>query len=314
MVQTACFQLELIQAREDAVLIHRANDSRDMLVDQRGEFSDPDEIVARHGLAWLQVFRAGGAVLFADDRLATVGNVPDANSIRAIVGWLSEHHSGDVAWSSPELGRTGMAAFCEPARAAGLLAAPLPIRNPRNAWLLFFRPEKLETRIWAGQPQKVVDPQSGRLSPRHSFESWKQTVLGCSASWNPVELRSIADMASDLAVLIAASEIRRLNERLAHLATSDHLTGLWNRYRLEEALDHELSMAERYGRPCALVMFDIDHFKLFNDSWGHDAGDEVLVRVAQIVSTQLRDTDHVGRWGGEEFIVLATSTALEGAT
>lgn len=314
LVQTACLQLELIQAREEAALIHRANDSRDMLVDQRGEFSDPEEIVARHGPAWLEVFRAAGAVLLAGDRVASVGKVPDTGSIHAIVDWLGEHHRAELAWSSRELGCTGLAAFCEPAQAAGLLAVPLPIRHPRHAWLLFFRPEKAETRIWAGKPEKSIDRESGRLSPRRSFEAWKETVRGQCAVWAPVELRAAADLAGDLAVLIAAGEISRLNQRLEHLATSDHLTGLWNRYRMEEAINHQVSVAERYGRPCALIMFDIDHFKQFNDTHGHDAGDEVLVQVAQSVATQLRDTDYVSRWGGEEFIVLAADTALGGAS
>lgn len=314
MVQTACFQLELIQAREDAALIQRANDSRDVLVDQGVEFADTEEIVARHGPAWLELFRAGGAALLAGERVATVGKVPEAESISAIVGWLGEHHSGELAWSSHELGETELAAFCQPALTAGMLAVPLPIRNPRNAWLLFFRPEKTETRVWAGNPEKTVDPDSGRLSPRQSFEAWKETVRGQSALWLPVEMRAATDMASDLAVLIAADQITRLNQRLERLATSDHLTGIWNRYRMEEAIDYEVSMAERYDRPCALVMFDIDHFKRFNDTWGHDAGDEVLVAVARSVSTQLRNTDHVGRWGGEEFMVLAANSGLEGAT
>lgn len=195
-----------------------------------------------------------------------------------------------------------------------MLAVPLPIRDPRDAWLLFFRSEKAETRLWAGNPEKTIDLQSGRLSPRTSFASWKETVRGKSAIWLAVELRAPTDLASDLAVLIAAGEIRQLNHRLEHLATSDHLTGLWNRYRMEEVIGQEVSVAARYGRPCALVMFDIDHFKRFNDTWGHDAGDEVLVTVARTVSAFMRDADLAGRWGGEEFIVLATNTGLEGAT
>jgi diguanylate cyclase (GGDEF)-like protein len=314
LVQTACLQLELIQARDDAALVHRANDTREMLANQGGEFSDPDDIVARHGPAWLQLFQAGGAVLVAGDRMATVGTVPDAASIHAMVGWLSGQHPGETAWSSRELGRTGLAAFCEPAQAAGLLAMPLPIRSPRNTWLLFFRAEKTEVRTWAGNPDKVARQTGGRLSPRQSFASWNETVSGKSAAWKPVELRSAADLASDLAALIVAAEIGRLNQRLEHLASSDHLTGLWNRYRMEEAIGHEVSLAERYGAPCALVMFDIDHFKRLNDTFGHDAGDEVLRQVAQAVAGQLRDTDFVSRWGGEEFIVLAANTGLAGAS
>lgn len=313
IVQTACVQLELIQAREEAALLQRANDSRDVLVGQRGEFAQPEELLARHGRDWLQVFRATGAVLAAGDRSASVGTVPDSESIDGIVAWLGKHHSGELAWSSRELGRTGLAELCEPARAAGLLAVPLPIHDSPDTWLLFFRSEKAATRLWAGNPEKALDRQSGRLSPRQSFDSWKETVRGQSSQWMPVEQRAAADLASDLAVLVAAGEISRLNQRLERLAKSDHLTGLSNRYHMEEAIEREVTVAERYGRPCALVMFDIDHFKRFNDTWGHDAGDEVLVAVARSVSTQVRDADLAGRWGGEEFIVLATNTALEGA-
>ncbi|WP_222708416.1 GGDEF domain-containing protein [Alkalisalibacterium limincola] len=314
LVQTACVQLELIQAREEAALILRANDSRDILVDQRAEFSDPEEIVARQGSAWLELFRAGGAAVVAGDRVASLGKVPEAAAIHAIVDWLGAHHPGEQSWSSRELRLTGLAALCEPSRTAGMLAVPLPIRSPRHAALLLFRPEKAETRIWAGNPEKTIDRESGHLSPRQSFESWAETVHGRSPRWTSTELRCAADLASNLAVLIAAGEIGRLNQRLEHLATSDHLTGLWNRYRMEEAIDHQVSVAARYGRPCAVVMFDIDHFKQFNDTHGHDAGDEVLVQVAQAVSSQLRDSDYVSRWGGEEFMVLAADTVNEGAS
>ncbi len=313
LVQTASIQLELIQAREEAMLVHRANDSRDILVDEQGEFADPGHIVERHGPAWLKLFQAGGAVLVAGERTASVGDTPEMASVHAIVDWLGQHHAGELAWSSRELGTTGVAELCNPAVAAGLLAVPLPIHHPRPAWLLFFRPEKAESRIWAGKPEKVVDRESGKLSPRRSFTSWEETVRGQSIPWAAVEQRSAADLANDLAVLIAAGEIGRLNKRLEHLASSDHLTGLWNRYRMEEAIGHEVSVAERYNRPCALVMFDLDHFKRLNDTHGHDAGDEVLVQVSRAVSSQLRDTDHVSRWGGEEFIVLAADTGLEGA-
>jgi chemotaxis family two-component system sensor kinase Cph1 len=212
------------------------------------------------------------------------------------------------------VGGTGLAPFCTPAHAAGELAVPLHLRHPRNTWLLFFRPEKTEVRTWAGNPDKTALQKGGRLSPRESFASWTETVRGKSAAWRPVELRSASDLASDLAALIVAAEIGRLNQRLEHLATSDHLTGLWNRYRMEEAIGHEVSLAERYGGACAIVMFDIDHFKRMNDTFGHDAGDEVLRQVARTVASQLRNTDVVSRWGGEEFIVLAANTGLAGAT
>jgi len=231
IVRTACLQLELIQAREEAALIQRANDSREMLVDQRVEFSDWEAIVARHGSAWLQVFRAGGAVLLAGDKVATVGTVPDAESLDGIVAWLDQHHSGEPAWWSSELGRTGLADFCKPERAAGMLAVPLPIHTLHDSWLLLVGSEKAEIRLWAGNPEKNIDRQSGRLSPRHSFGSWEESVRGRCAPRLPVQRRAAIDLAGDLTALIPAGEIGRLKQRLERLATSDHLTGLWNNGR-----------------------------------------------------------------------------------
>jgi len=91
------------------------------------------------------------------------------------------------------------------------------------------------------------------------------------------------------------------------------LTQVWNRYRIEQAVDAELSAAERYQRPCSVLLFDVDHFKQVNDRYGHKSGDIVLKRLATEVHGQLRGTDFLGRWGGEEFIVLASNNSLEEA-
>lgn len=97
------------------------------------------------------------------------------------------------------------------------------------------------------------------------------------------------------------------------LATLDFLTGVSNRRRLETRLHHELELYRRYGAPVSVILFDIDNFKSFNDTYGHVAGDEVLKIVAEAVQHELRPTDAFGRWGGEEFLVVAAHTDVRQA-
>lgn len=97
------------------------------------------------------------------------------------------------------------------------------------------------------------------------------------------------------------------------LASTDPLTGLPNRRAMLEQLDTLLALAERGRQPLSVLLLDIDHFKLVNDNHGHDVGDQVLSQLGQVLSSQVRACDLVGRWGGEEFLLLAPATCLEEA-
>jgi diguanylate cyclase (GGDEF)-like protein len=103
------------------------------------------------------------------------------------------------------------------------------------------------------------------------------------------------------------------NARLFESATRDSLTGLLRREAILERLDAELQRAVRYGRPLAIGLADLDHFKSVNDRFGHLMGDAMLNWVSRIVQSGLRSTDHVGRYGGEEFLLLLPETDLPGA-
>ncbi|MBX9816944.1 MAG: GGDEF domain-containing protein [Burkholderiaceae bacterium] len=105
----------------------------------------------------------------------------------------------------------------------------------------------------------------------------------------------------------------RIHKEFEHLANHDSLTGARSRRALMEAAAHELQRARRYGQPLALLMMDIDHFKSINDQHGHLAGDRVLVQFAQTVRSTLRNSDLLGRYGGEEFMVLLPATEAEAA-
>jgi len=109
-------------------------------------------------------------------------------------------------------------------------------------------------------------------------------------------------------ILNLYEQLARKNALLVDLATIDELTGAKNRRRFREDLELLFAQADRQGSPLSILMLDIDHFKQYNDTFGHPAGDEVLRRVGTILQTAVRAHDVVARYGGEEFVVLMPST------
>jgi len=105
----------------------------------------------------------------------------------------------------------------------------------------------------------------------------------------------------------------RVENTLRKQATTDTLTGLLNRRRMTDILQDELTRANRLDAPFSVVMFDIDHFKRVNDTFGHEVGDIVLKDVAATVKSRLRELDAFAHWGGEEFIILLRGTQMDGA-
>ncbi|WP_018719420.1 sensor domain-containing diguanylate cyclase [Arhodomonas aquaeolei] len=108
-------------------------------------------------------------------------------------------------------------------------------------------------------------------------------------------------------------QLQDAQARLLEMSIRDPLTGISNRRHLEECLATEYQRARRYDLPLSVIMFDIDHFKRINDTFGHQAGDDVIRRVAGIAEAQRRTPDTLGRYGGEEFTLVLPETGLEGA-
>ena len=102
-----------------------------------------------------------------------------------------------------------------------------------------------------------------------------------------------------------------MEQNLEKLASTDKLTGIYNRHKFEELFDNEIERSLRYKDPLSLMMFDIDYFKKVNDTYGHDIGDMVLKDIVNLVSNSIRNVDIFARWGGEEFLILCPQTDLE---
>ena len=108
-----------------------------------------------------------------------------------------------------------------------------------------------------------------------------------------------------------ATDRVQTEERLRQLATTDTLTGICNRRHFDEVLDSEIERTSRFSNPLSLILFDIDHFKRINDSFGHQAGDRVLIQLSRAIEGMTRTTDLFARWGGEEFVVLLPGSDLD---
>ena len=108
-------------------------------------------------------------------------------------------------------------------------------------------------------------------------------------------------------------KIMKLEHELETLASTDSLTNILNRSKYDEIITREIGRADRYNRSLSIVIFDIDFFKKINDSYGHLAGDQVLKTLVSLTKNQMRATDYLIRWGGDEFILILPETNLEGA-
>ncbi|MFN2381979.1 MAG: PAS domain S-box protein [Guyparkeria sp.] len=150
---------------------------------------------------------------------------------------------------------------------------------------------------------------------------WEGEVYRCGKGGQELPLwesvRAVTDAGGAIEHYVSVfhdiSEQKRVERELQHLATHDRLTGAYNRGKLYELLEAAEVARQRYDTPFSVVMFDIDHFKVINDTHGHQVGDRVLIELSRRVDGLCRLTDQFGRWGGEEFLVIATHTTLKGA-
>lgn len=239
-----------------------------------------------------RAFKADGAWAhrLTDDFYS--GKVPDKASLTALKAWLDSNEGKAVrAFNDiPDALATNESLV---RHASGVIF----IRITDASFVCIFRAEQRENIEWAGPPDKPGGNTTKLLSPRTSFEAWKELSAGHAVPWADHELE-------------AAHELRLLlRELLDYLSLeqqslTDPLTGLGNRQQLQnhlERLDDEHAGATR---PSAILLIDLDHFKPVNDTYGHAAGDHVLIEVAQRMQGIIRQADLAVRLGGDEFAIV----------
>ncbi|NWA03443.1 sensor domain-containing diguanylate cyclase [Pseudomonas gingeri] len=166
--------------------------------------------------------------------------------------------------------------------------------------------------IWEQRPYLVRFKSYQPITGQEDFMYQNTTLLPLRSTDS--EIRHICLVIYDVTdVATNRHQLQAANAQLQTLSSTDRLTGLYNRGHWEESLKVAHARHQRHGNPTSLVMFDIDHFKRVNDTYGHQAGDKVIERVAQLVREHVRDSDVAGRYGGEEFGVVLSDTDKAGA-
>jgi chemotaxis family two-component system sensor kinase Cph1 len=270
-------------------------------LDVRGDvgFTDIADALFAGAVTALDLVPAEGCMLRLGSNTASIGVVPADDSLAAAAALLAREEHVICSDALPE--RHPELAALLPS-VTGLLFVPLAGRGDFLAW---FRPELIETVNWLGDQSPENRPTS--LSPRDSFSSWTASVSGRSAPWGGLDAE-----AEELARDLAGAMLRHAELKLAALAMRDSLTGLANRRLLMNRIDHA-SEARDDAADAALLFIDLDNFKAVNDTFGHDAGDAVLVHVAEQIRASTRVHDTVARLGGDEFVVFCENTSPEEA-
>lgn len=180
--------------------------------------------------------------------------------------------------------------------------APLPGKDPRA----------LDKRVIFDREIQIRGLRALKIFPLTAGDRILGTLVAGTRKKGLGE--EVLRMLEVLAIQAAQAVLRaQLFEQMEKMATTDGLTGLLNHRTFQSRASELLAQARRYGRPCALILTDIDHFKSVNDTYGHPTGDQVLQGVAKILREQARDTDVVARYGGEEFVVVMPETDVKGA-
>jgi diguanylate cyclase (GGDEF)-like protein len=198
-------------------------------------------------------------------------------------------------------------------------ATELAVREEREGepWFRYMVPLRVEEACLpchakqgytVGQVRGGISVGFSMAEANAAIRRTRWTVLALFAATGTLLVLVFWRLVAGLRARLAAAE-RRIQE----LARTDDLTGIANRRHLGERLRVERARAARYGRPISLAMVDVDHFKAVNDAHGHDAGDAVLRGVARTVAGSLRESDLLGRWGGEELLVILPETGAAGA-
>jgi len=241
----------------------------------------------------LQLFAVDGFWMKIEGKDFYHGLIPDGESLAVLQEWLFQRgsarifHTDTIASalkSYPDLVK----------HASGLLFIPLN----EYGFIVCLRSEQIENVQWAGRAGPgEQDTSVTALTPRTSFMAWTEQVHGHSVPWQDSEVEIAERLRNMLQDYLEKSELQQM-------ALQDGLTGLANRARIEQELESAIAVSRASHSIIAVFMLDLDRFKHVNDKWGHAAGDELLIQVADRLKVLVRGRDVVARFGGDEFAIV----------
>jgi diguanylate cyclase (GGDEF)-like protein/PAS domain S-box-containing protein len=264
-----------------------------------------------HSSGWVQCRKR------PDESVVVEGALRDVTALRAMQRELRNseqrhrllaHNAWDVVWT---MGLDGSITYVSPAveRVRGFTPEEA-MRQPLEE----IHPPESAAKVADYFAQLFVAIENGTEVPVYRAEHEYYRKDGSVMTG---ELQVIPHVDADGKVVEILGVTRDISDRklyeaeLTRLAVTDPVTGLWNRRHTGELLAADLAQAQRHGQSLTLLMVDIDHFKAINDTHGHQTGDRVLIEVARRLQDNIRSTDVVGRWGGEEFMILLRYCTLQ---
>ncbi len=249
----------------------------------------------------LSLVSANGALICFEGKVELIGKTPELNDCILLLSRLHAISGGKViAHDSlsellPELAQHNLSA-------SGVMLMPV-LGSPENA-ILWFRPEFIETVNWGGDPRKPVEinPATGRLSPRKSFDTWAMLVKGRSRRWQPSDLSA----ANELRRSISDHILARAEGLISTFGMIDSLTLLPNRRRFQTEL--HLRSGQSGMQDLAVILINLDRFKQVNEAFGHATGDQLLIDITQRFAGLVSRDVLIARLGADEFAVLCMGT------
>lgn len=241
-----------------------------------------------------QIFKSQGIWAHLDNKDYYSGDIPDEISLSVLRNWLETYDRSHVTACSQIT--SGLAKYPALVRfASGFMYIPLNNQD----FLLLMRHEQVETVNWAGKPQSLSKEPDAllELTPRSSFQQWSHQVKGVSDPWYDVDIEAAGKLREFL-----IEHIEKI--QLETLALHDPLTGLANRLLFERKMQEAIKLSIRNDSLSAVYMLDLDKFKPVNDTLGHAAGDELLIKVSERLKGIVRERDVVARLGGDEFAII----------
>jgi len=181
-------------------------------------------------------------------------------------------------------------------------------------WNQFFEMYDSLLNLFVENPNYIYGKNAGEFLKRYYESNDDMRLVSISTAEGPtafyININKVHNISEELFIITLTDVTSLQASRLdaLHHAMFDRLTKIYNRHSFEAHFERELLRVKRYQRPLCVALFDIDHFKRFNDTFGHLVGDELLILITQEIGRMIRSTDVFARWGGEEFVLLLNET------